>query len=60
MARWKPKAAPRISGAVTSAMSASRGEVRTPFPTRSAKRSASTAGQAPARPMSGRATEESP
>ena len=34
----RPKARPRISGAVSSAIIASRGEPRTPFPIRSANR----------------------
>ena len=53
-ARWKPKARPRSSGAVTPAMSASRGGVRIPFPTRSITRNPTTCQAAPATAMSGR------
>jgi hypothetical protein len=38
IARWKPKARPRIEGSVESAIRASRGEVRTPLPMRSPTR----------------------
>ena len=38
IARWKPKARPRIDGSVESAIRASRGEVRTPLPMRSPTR----------------------
>jgi len=44
MARWKPYATPRFSGIVESAISASRGEVRMPFPSRSPTRPRSTIG----------------
>ena len=42
-ARCSPKASPRRCGGVESASSASRGAVRTPFPTRSPQRIAATA-----------------
>ncbi|OQB57820.1 MAG: hypothetical protein BWX98_01188 [Candidatus Aminicenantes bacterium ADurb.Bin147] len=42
MARWKPKANPRISGVTESATSASRGAARIPFPARSAQRTPAT------------------
>ena len=42
IARCRPKARPRCSGGTMSAIRASRGEVRMPLPTRSAKRIAST------------------
>ena len=40
----RPKARPRISGGVSSAIIASRGQPRMPLPMRSAKRAAITAG----------------
>ena len=46
MARWRPNATPRYSGAVESAISASRGEVRIPLPNRSPTRPISTTGHA--------------
>ena len=44
-ARWKPKANPLFSGGMLSAMRASRGAFRIPFPMRSTKRTAPTAVQ---------------
>ena len=44
IARWSPKAVPRYAG-VESAISASRGEVRIPFPMRSPSRAMRTTGQ---------------
>jgi len=52
--RWKPKARPRSSDGVTSAMRASRGGVRIPFPTRSTTRNPITCHAAEAAEMSGR------
>ncbi len=46
IARWRPKARPRASGAVESAMRASRGAVRMPLPIRSPTRATRTSGQA--------------
>ena len=46
IARCRPKARPRASGAVESAMSASRGAVRIPLPIRSPTRATRTIGQA--------------
>ena len=54
MARWRPKARPRVAGETSEAISASRGAVRIPLPTRSANRIARTCTQPVARPISGR------
>ena len=59
MARWKPKARPRSAGGVTCATRASRGALRTPFPTRSLSRTTRTCQGAPANATSGRASEDS-
>jgi hypothetical protein len=58
-ARWSPKSRPRRSGVPESAMSASRGAVRTPLPNLSATRSARTAGQPGTTASSGLTTLES-
>ena len=52
IARWKPNARPSNDGGVPSAMRASRGDVRTPFPNRSTKRAAKTWGHPKARASS--------
>jgi hypothetical protein len=49
-----------MDGGVPSAMRASRGDVRTPFPKRSTKRAAKTCGQAKARASSALPTADSP
>ncbi len=59
-ARWRPKAAPRLSGGAAAAIIVSRGAVRIPFPILSKNRIRATTGQTGARPIRGRATEESP
>jgi hypothetical protein len=46
IARWTPKASPRRDGWLLSVISASRGAVRTPLPTRSMVRSAARGAQA--------------
>ena len=58
--RWKPNARPRWRGSTESAMSASRGGLRSPLPTRSPKRSASTMGQESATASAALATAEMP
>ena len=60
IARWKPNARPRRSGAVESAISASRGAVRIPFPIRSPTRAARTSGQVVATRKSDLARTEVP
>ena len=59
-ARWKPKARPRIAGSTESAIRASRGAPRIPFPTRSVTRMASTCPADWARPIRGRIREAMP
>ncbi len=54
LALWNPNARPRIDGSTESAMSASRGDVRIPFPTRSVMRIAATCVTLWANPISGR------
>src|SRR5439155_1301987 len=56
MPRCNPKARPRSSAGVTSAMTASRGGVRSPFPSRSTTRSPITCHAAPVTAMTGRTT----
>ncbi len=66
IARVKLKARPRVSGPTESLIRASRGEVRTPLPTRSRNFSPTTCPPAqvvppkPAKAMRGRAKVESP
>ena len=60
IARCSPKARPRRSGPALAASSASRGEVRRPLPTRSAKRSSSSPGQLVTSATSGRPMPASP
>ena len=59
MALWKPNAQPRNRKSVTSAISASLGEVLMPFPTLSKNLSRSTAGHSVTSPIRGLAAEES-
>ena len=56
MPRCSPKARPRSSSGVTSAISASRGGVRSPFPNRSTTRRPMTCHAAPVTAMTGRTT----
>src|SRR6266550_3432443 len=56
MPRCRPKACPRRSTGVTSAISASRGGVRSPFPNRSTTRKPITCHAAPVTAMTGRTT----
>src|SRR5882724_10480284 len=56
MPRCSPKARPRSSSGVRSAISASRGGVRSPFPNRSTTRSPITCHAAPVTAMTGRTT----
>ena len=53
MVRWKPKARPCVAGSLEAAMSASRGVVRVPLPTRSTRRASRTSGQRVASARSG-------
>jgi hypothetical protein len=59
IARWKPYTRPRSAGSAQNASSASRGALRTPLPTRSANRMASTCPQPVTPAMSGRDADES-
>ena len=60
IARCKPNASPRRSAGTLAASSASRGEERSPLPTRSAKRIASSHGQLPTNAINGRPSPASP
>ena len=51
MARWNPNTRPRAAASTPSTSNASRGAPRTPLPSRSTTRPASTPGQAPATAM---------